>query len=114
MSTLHPTITGTFTYNKAEQKPIPTIVYQTYNNETSTMLEYTLVEGKDYNLTYTNNINAGTATLTATGIGIFEGYCEKDFTINPKSAESISIDTIGDKVFSGVAQTPDAVIKDID
>ena len=114
MSTLHPTITGTFTYNKAEQKPIPTIVYQTYNNETSTMLEYTLVKGKDYNLTYTNNINAGTATLTATGIGIFEGYCEKDFTINPKSAESLSIDTIGDKVFSGVAQTPDAVIKDID
>lgn len=114
MSTLHPTITGTFTYNKAEQKPVPTIVYQTYNNETSTMLEYTLVEGKDYNLTYTNNINAGTATLTATGIGIFEGYCEKDFTINPKSAESLSIDTIGDKVFSGVAQTPDAVIKDID
>lgn len=114
MSTLHPTITGTFIYNKSEQKPVPTIVYQTYNNETSTMLEYTLVEGKDYNLTYTNNINAGTATLTATGIGIFEGYCEKDFIINPKSAESLSIETIGDKVFSGVAQTPDAVIKDID
>ena len=52
--------------------------------------------------------------MTATGIGIFEGYCEKDFTINPKSAESLSIDTIDDKVFSGVAQTPDAVIKDID
>lgn len=114
MSTLHPTITGTFTYNKAEQKPVPTIVYQKYNNETLTMLEYTLVEGKDYNLTYTNNINAGTATLTATGIGVFKGYCEKDFTINPKSAESLSIDTIGDKVFSGVAQTPDAVIKDVD
>ena len=114
MSTLHPTIAGTFTYNKSEQKPVPTIVYQTYNNETSTMLEYTLVEGKDYNLTYTNNINAGTATLTATGIGVFKGYCEKDFIINPKSAESLSIDTIGDKVFSGVAQTPDAVIKDVD
>lgn len=52
--------------------------------------------------------------MTATGIGVFKGYCEKDFTINPKSAESLSIDTIGDKVFSGVAQTPDAVIKDVD
>ena len=114
MSTLHPTITGTFTYNKAEQKPVPTIVYQKYNNETSTMLEYTLVEGKDYNLTYTNNINAGTATLTATGIGVFKGSKNVEFTINPKSAESLSIDTIGDKVFSGVAQTPDAIIKDID
>jgi len=114
MSTLHPTITGTFTYNKAEQKPVPTIVYQKYNNETSTMLEYTLVEGKDYNLTYTNNINAGTATLTATGIGVFKGSKNVEFTINPKSAESLSIDTIGDKVFSGVAQTPDAVIKDVD
>lgn len=114
MSTLHPTITGTFTYNKAEQKPVPTIVYQNYNNETSTMLEYTLVEGKDYNLTYTNNINAGTAILTATGIGVFKGSKNVEFTINPKSAEFLSIDTIGDKVFSGVAQTPDAVIKDID
>lgn len=114
MSTLHLTITGTFTYNKAEQKPVPTIVYQKYNNETSTMLEYTLVEGKDYNLTYTNNINAGTATLTATGIGVFKGSKNVEFTINPKSAESLSIDTIGDKVFSGVAQTPDAVIKDVD
>ena len=114
MSTLHPTIAGTFTYNKSEQKPVPTIVYQKYNNETSTMLEYTLVEGKDYNLTYTNNINAGTATLTATGIGVFKGSKNVEFTINPKSAESLSIDTIGDKVFSGVAQTPDAVIKDVD
>ena len=52
--------------------------------------------------------------MTATGIGVFKGSKNVEFIINPKSAESLSIDTIGDKVFSGVAQTPDAVIKDVD
>ena len=42
-----------------------------------------LKEGKDYTLTCTNNVNAGTATATIKGMGIYEGTTViKNFTIN--------------------------------
>ena len=41
-----------------------------------------LEAGKDYDVAYTNNINAGTATVTVTGKGNFTGTASKTFTIN--------------------------------
>ena len=41
-----------------------------------------LVEGKDYNISYENNINAGTATATVVGIGNYEGSRTYEFTID--------------------------------
>lgn len=41
----------------------------------------TLVEGIDYTLSYSNNVNPGTATLTITGIGSYSGKVTKTFTI---------------------------------
>ena len=41
-----------------------------------------LVEGIDYVLTYTNNVNVGTATVTATGMGNYSGTKTAQFTIN--------------------------------
>lgn len=40
-----------------------------------------LEAGKDYDVAYTNNINAGTATVTVTGKGNFTGTASKDFAI---------------------------------
>ncbi len=40
-----------------------------------------LVTGKDYKVTYSNNKNMGTATLTVTGIGNFRGTRSASFTI---------------------------------
>ncbi len=42
-----------------------------------------LVKDTDYTLSYTNNVNLGTATVTATGIGSYTGSVSKDFTITP-------------------------------
>ncbi len=42
-----------------------------------------LVKDTDYTVQYTKNINAGTATATVTGAGIFEGTKSADFTISP-------------------------------
>ena len=47
--------------------------------------DYTLVEGKDYTVTYSNNTNAGTATATVTGKGNYTGSVSKNFTINKAS-----------------------------
>ncbi|MGN0450088.1 MAG: leucine-rich repeat protein [Ruminococcus sp.] len=44
---------------------------------------YEFIEGKDYTLTCTNNVNAGTATATIKGMGIYAGTTvTKNFTIN--------------------------------
>ena len=46
----------------------------------------TLVKDTDYELSYSNNINAGTATVTVTGKGgYYSGTQSKNFTINRKA-----------------------------
>ena len=56
---------------------------------TLTYYGYVLRPGVDYILAYKNNINAGTATLTITGAGIFRGSVNRTFTIN-KAAQNIT------------------------
>ncbi|MDE6455794.1 MAG: S-layer homology domain-containing protein, partial [Dysosmobacter sp.] len=68
------TVRGTYTYNGAAQAPTVTVVK---NGQT-------LVEGTDYTLTCTDNINAGTASITVTGMGDYEGTNSKTFTIGRK------------------------------
>ncbi len=48
-----------------------------------------LEENKDYSVTYSDNVNAGTATATIHGIGEYSGSAEKTFTIY-KASQSIS------------------------
>ena len=52
-------------------------------NVTVTWGEITLTEGVDYTVTYANNIQVGTATLTVTGKGNYTGAVTKEFTITP-------------------------------
>ncbi len=40
-----------------------------------------LIEGKDYQVSYTNNIHVGTATIYITGMGYYGGTVKKTFTI---------------------------------
>jgi uncharacterized repeat protein (TIGR02543 family) len=48
---------------------------------TVTMGPDTLVEDTDYTLSYANNTNVGTATVTITGIGDYDGTTDADFAI---------------------------------
>ena len=50
-----------------------------------------LVEGTDYTLAYTANVNAGTATATATGIGNYSGTKTATFTIKPATLTSVTL-----------------------
>ncbi len=40
-----------------------------------------LVKGKDYKVSYSNNLNAGKATMTITGLGQFSGTVKKNYTV---------------------------------
>ena len=59
------------TYTGSAVTPKPTVSWQ----------GITLVEGTDYTLSYSNNVNAGTATVTATGKGSYTGSISRKFLI---------------------------------
>lgn len=65
--------TTTFVYDGNPKTPIETIVV---NGKT-------LEKDKHYTVTYSNNVNVGTATVTVTGIGNYIGTLETNFTITP-------------------------------
>ncbi|MDO5118961.1 MAG: hypothetical protein Q4D48_02650, partial [Coriobacteriales bacterium] len=71
----------------------------------------TLVEDTDYTLAYDANINAGTAKVTATGMGNYQGTVSTTFTILPKSLEDATV-TIGNKYYTGNEVTPVPTVKD--
>lgn len=48
----------------------------------------TLVNGEDYTLSYTDNVNVGTATVTATGRGRYTGSVKSTFEIIPYPLQS--------------------------
>ena len=64
--------------------PITPAVSVTLKNGTQ------LIKGTDYTLAYTNHTNAGTATVTVTGIGNYIGTAKKTFVISKAAAPEIS------------------------
>lgn len=63
---------------------IPSVTYNTraHTPDVTVTFEGSPLEaGKDYDVAYTNNINAGTATVTVTGKGNFTGTASKNFAI---------------------------------
>lgn len=90
------------TYTGNGISPLPTI---TYNNKT-------LKKDTDYTLSYSNNINAGTATITITGKGNFTGMTSTTFIITQKSAEKLNISEIANQIYTGKEIKPNVVITD--
>ena len=101
--TLRPT---GYDYNGSECKPTVSGIRKgnkTYNS---------LVMGVDYDLSYTDNVNAGEATATLTFKGNYTGLATKTFTINPKDLskeESVALVLdVTEVVYDGTEQTPSA------
>ena len=72
------------------------VTSRTYNGKAQTQTpvvksgDRILVNGTDYRLSYKSNKNAGTATMTITGIGNYTGTKSTTFTIN-KAANTLKI-----------------------
>ena len=93
---------GSQTYTGNSILPLPTI---TYNNKT-------LKKDTDYTLSYSDNINAGTATITITGKGNFTGMTSTTFIITQKSAEKLNISEIANQIYTGKEIKPNIVVTD--
>lgn len=70
----------------------------------------TLVKDTDYKVSYENNISVGTAVITIKGCGRYSFSVTKNFKICYNIA-SLTADAIADQMFTGLAITPNVVIK---
>ena len=87
-------------YDGEEHKNKPTV--------TDTKTNRTLVEGTDYELSYSKDvINAGTVTVTVTGIGNYEGSFEVTYEITKRNVTLTS--GSASKVYDKTALTNDTV-----
>ena len=86
-------VSGYYTYNGGEIKP--------------EIILGNLVIGRDYTVTYTNNVNIGTATVIINGIGNYTGEIRITFVITDAStpAPSASVSIISDITSLGYEET---------
>ncbi len=71
-----------------------------------------LINNTDYTVSYSNNVDAGTATITITGKGNYTGTITKNFTIDPKSIASATVSEIADMKYEGSPLTPKPTVTD--
>lgn len=87
---------SSYTYDGTAKKPAVTIEG--------------LTENTDYTVSYSNNVNAGTATVTVTGIGDYTGTKTATFTIAPKAITASQVSAIKSYTYTGKAITPAVTI----
>ena len=96
------TVSGTYTYDGTEKRPAAELKDG----------DKTLTEGKDYTVSYTNNINAGTAKITVTGIGNYRNSLTRNFTIAKRTISggkmSLSENCYG---YDGKAKCPGVTVE---
>ncbi|MBQ3361063.1 MAG: hypothetical protein IJG46_02890, partial [Prevotella sp.] len=92
-----------YTYDGTAHKPGATVM----------MNDRTLTEGTDYTLTYSNNTNAGTATVTVKGVGDYTGEQVKTFLIQPKTLTDamVTLDRTS-FIYNEKVQKPEVTVSD--
>ena len=71
----------------------------------------TLTAGTDYTVSYGNNVNAGTATITITGKGSYTGTKTVNFTINAASLVGATVTGLSNKTYTGSAINQTVTVK---
>ena len=95
ISTANLTVTSeNITYNGEEQKPAYTLK----------LGETTLTVGTDFTLEYSDNINAGTAKITATGCNNYKGTVSVEFEIAKADPEVTAPEAVLNLVYTGEEQ----------
>lgn len=70
-----------------------------------------LQEGKDYTISYRNNLNVGVTTVIATGMGDYTGYTSKNFTITKRAMAGGTVSVASSVSFTGSSITPSVTVK---
>ena len=103
--------------NNISKATVTGVVAKTYTGSKQTQkitVKYgktTLKLGTDYTISYKNNINAGTATLTITGKGKYVNTKEVTFKINRRSITALTFSKVNNYTYTGKAITPNLTVK---
>lgn len=95
------TYNNSLTYNGSALSPAVTVKYG----------KATLKKNTDYTVAYSNNVNAGTGTITITGKGIYGGSVKKTFTIKKLGISATAVSGTGNKIYTGSAIKPVPAVK---
>lgn len=95
------TITN-YTYDGTAKKPTATVT------DGSTTLSST----SDFTFSWSNNINAGTATLVITGKGNYSGTKSATFTISARNISNATVGTVSSQEYTGSAKNPAPTLTD--
>ena len=95
------TYNNSLTYNCSTLSPAVTVKYG----------NATLKKNTDYTVAYSNNVNAGTGTITITGKGIYGGSVKKTFTIKKLGISATAVSGTGNKVYTGSVIKPVPAVK---
>lgn len=95
------TYNNSLTYNGSTLSPAVTVKYG----------NATLKKNTDYTVAYSNNVNAGTGTITITGKGIYGGSVKKTFTIKKLGISASAVSGTGNKVYTGSVIKPVPAVK---
>lgn len=71
----------------------------------------TLVQGSDYEVSYRDNVNAGVATVTVSGVGDFRGSLSTRFTIARADLSKAEASLASAGAYTGFAKTPAATVR---
>ena len=109
----------TFTIDQAEvyYAAVAAISAQQYTGSALTPKPTITLGGRtlttsDYSISYKNNTNVGTATVTITGKGNYKGTKETTFKINAKTLPSNPVLSVTSYTYDGKAKTPGVTVKD--
>ncbi|MDE6363092.1 MAG: hypothetical protein K2L86_02310 [Lachnospiraceae bacterium] len=104
----------TYTAKYTGEQIRPTVaVTCNYTNEKGKAATQKLKLNVDYMVSYSENVNVGTATVTVQGIGEYAGVITKEFTITPKKIDKVTLSAVGDIKFeNGVLPKPTVVVMD--
>lgn len=98
-----------FTYDGTKQKSSVTVRrYVKPDSYGTGMDKGDLTEGTDYTVSYKDNVNAGTATVTITGIGCYTDFVARTFTI-AKAAPKQSVVDADSRTYSCRVDNADRV-----
>ena len=92
------------TYTGAAQTPTPEVTALV--NGTSKVL----VKDTDYSLSYSNNTNSGTASVTATGKGNYTGTINASWTIAKYNLSNATIASLANYTYDSSAKTPTSTV----
>ncbi|MCQ2548480.1 MAG: InlB B-repeat-containing protein [Lachnospiraceae bacterium] len=124
-------VNSSYSYTKNNIKPAgeelsdeaPT-GFEVYAPATKTAAKKVLVKGRDYSITYQNNVKVGTATILITGKNGYSGTLKKTFKISGYNLLSdsklatekrrITVESIGEKLYTKGGVKPIPVVMDGD